>query len=90
MTGGYCTLLAIMLGDFSQQNFSNWILLFFREGCECSLPRKRLSENPWECGWIGGFQAGYFHSSFPDGVVVKNLPADAGDSGSVPGVEDPS
>ena len=59
--------------------------MFFRKGCECSLPRKRLSENPRECEWIGGFEAGYLHSSFPDGAGVKNLPADAGDAGSIPG-----
>ena len=26
---------------------------------------------------------------FPDDSVVKNLPANAGDSGSIPGLEDP-
>ena len=83
--GVYCTLLAIMLGIFHNKVFQTGYSLFFRKGCECSLPRKRLSENPWECEWMGGFEAGYLHSSFPGGEVVKNLPADAGDAGSIPG-----
>ena len=29
-------------------------------------------------------------TNFPGGPVVKNLPADAGDMGSIPGPEDPT
>ena len=29
------------------------------------------------------------HKSFPGGSVVKNMPANAGDAGSIPGWEDP-
>ena len=69
--GVYCTLLAIMLGIFHNKVFQTGYSLFFRKGCECSLPRKRLSENPWECEWMGGFEAGYLHSSFPGGEVCS-------------------
>ena len=31
----------------------------------------------------------YFPKCFPGGSVVKNLPANAGDTGSIPGWEDP-
>ena len=83
--GVYCTLLTIMFGIFHNKVFQTGYSLFFRKGCEYSLPRKRLSENPWECEWMGGFETGYLRSSFPGGAVVKNLPANAGDAGSIPG-----
>ena len=34
-------------------------------------------------------QPGDHGSGFPGGSVVKNLPASAGDAGSIPGQEDP-
>ena len=39
-----------------------------------------------KCGMVSFYELGNFTGDFPGGSVVKNPPANAGDSGSLPGL----
>ena len=38
-----------------------------------------------EAGWSGGLRGGPVAKGFPGGSMVKDLPTNAGDAGSIPG-----
>ena len=71
-----------------QAKIMEWVAIPFSRGS--SQPRDQTQVSRIPGGFFTAEPPGIsFFRGFPGGTVVKNLPANAGDSGSIPGSEDP-